>query len=340
MTPTRRALLGLTAAAALCAPLSASAETLTGVYYIPPSYKDLSFGTQGFIERLQAALPEGTTVDYFDSGTLVKADEQLPALRSGNIDFMFHTTSYITRSVPILGITGLPGVVEELYENPERMAIGSPLFDLINEKLAEENLYMLSMGGAVMEPEYLWSTEDAPIRTIEDMDGKKLRVVSFEATEVVEDFGAAAVRIPSSELFLALQRGTVDGAVMNISTVMGRSLHEELGEVLKLPLTAFGIGIFMELDDWEALSPEVQAAMTEAAQWFDAEAAKEANGAIYPNEFWPAIEAAGIEVIEPDQAMLDAMTEAAADVLEEWKASVGEDVGQRAIDLATGAAES
>ena len=340
MTITRRALMALGVAACAMAPLAASAQdTLTGVTYVPPSYKDLAFGYQGFIERLRAALPEGSEVEFFDSGTLLKADEQLPALRAGSIDFMFHTTSYITRSVPILGITGLPGVVEAIYENPERIAVGSPLFELMNEALAEENLYMLTLGGNLMQPEYIWSTERAPIRSIEDIDGKKVRVVSFEASDVVEDFGGAAVRIPSSELFLALQRGTVDAAVANISTIAGRSLQEELGHVYRLPLTSFGIGVFMTLDHWNELSPEAQAAMTEAAAWFDAESARAANEDIYPGEFWPMMEAAGIEVIEADQAAQDRMAEAAQDVIEAWKESVGEEVGQRAIDLAMGRAE-
>ena len=227
-------------------------------------------------------------------------------------------------------------MVEAIYENPERIAMGSPLFELMNEELAKENLYMLTLGGNLMQPEYIWSTKDSPITSIEDIDGKKVRVVSFEATDVIEDLGGASVRIPSSELFLALQRGTVDAAVANISTIVGRSLQEELGTAYQLPLTAFGIGIFTTLDRWNALSSEQQAAFQEAAAWFDAESAKEANDVIYPNEFWPMMEEAGIAVVTPDQAALDRVGEAAQDVIEAWKASVGEEVGQRAIDLALG----
>ena len=109
---------GLSAGAAL-------AETkMTGVSYLPPSYKALSYGSAGFVERLNAS--DAVTVDYYDSGKLLKADEQLPALRAGSIDFMFHTTSYVTRSIPILGITGLPGVVDALYENPDRLKSNWP----------------------------------------------------------------------------------------------------------------------------------------------------------------------------------------------------------------------
>lgn len=340
MTLSRRNFLKTSAAAvAGSAALTAGSKawastTLTGVSYLPPSYKALSFGSAGFVEQLaQSGI---INVDYYDSAKLLKADEQLPALRAGTIDFMFHTTSYITRSVPILGITGLPGIVEALYENPERLAQGSPLFELMQEKMHEEGLHMVSMMGNILEPEYIWSTAAAPVTSIADLQGKKVRVVSFEATQVVEGFGAASVRVPSSELYLALQRNTVDAAVANISTIVGRSLQEQLKHVYKLPLTAYGIGLFMTTQRWEAMSAEEKDAFNVAANWFDENGAAEANNNIYPNEFWPMMADAGIEVIEPsaeDIAQLDA---AAADVRAAWIAEVGEEVGNRAIALALG----
>ncbi len=310
--------------------------TLTGVSYLPPSYKALTYGSAGFVERLNAS--GIVAVDYYDSGKLLKADEQLPALRSGSIDFMFHTTSYITRSTPILGITGLPGVVDALYQNPGRLKKGSPLFNLMNEELAKEDLYMVSMMGNVLEPEYIWSTKANPMRSITDIDGKKIRVVSFEATKVVEGFGGAAVRIPSSELYLALQRNTVDAAVANISTVIGRSLQEQVDHVYKLPLTSFGIGLFVTPRRWKAMAEAEKAAFEKAAAWFDENGAAYSNNTIYPKEYWPMIKAEKIELIEPSAKDLATLNGAAAAVRAAWIEEVGGEVGKRAIALALGEA--
>ncbi|MBE0620904.1 MAG: TRAP transporter substrate-binding protein DctP [Burkholderiales bacterium] len=347
MTINRRDFLrlsGTTAGAAFLggfAPTVAHAATrMTGVTYLPQSYKALSFGSNGFVEHLKKNAAKAVQVDFFDSGKLLKADEQLPALRSGNIDFMFHTTSYITRSVPILGITGLPGVVEELYEHPERIKMGSPLFALINEQLAKDDLYMLSMGGGILEPEYLWSTKSATIESLDAIKGKRVRVVSFEATGVMEKFGAAAVRVPSSELYLAMQRGTVDAAVANISTIIGRSLQEQCGGCYRLPITAYGIGVFVQKSRWEKRPPEVRAGMEAAAAWFDAESAKEANAKIYPNEFWPKVKAAGVKIVEPSKADIARLDTAGEAVRAAWISQVGADVGKKAIALALGQAKS
>lgn len=317
---------------------ASAAETLTGVTYLPPSYTALSVGSNGFVEYLKKNAADAVNVEFYDSGRLLKADEQLPALRSGTIDFMFHTSSYVTRSLPILGITGLPGIVDDLYANPDRIAVGSPLFDLINEELAKNDLYMLSMGGGLLEPEYIWSTKAAPIRNLDDIDGKRIRVVSFEATKAIETLGGAATRIPSSELYLALQRGTVDAAVANISTIIGRSIQEQVAQVYRIPVTGYGIGVFVDTRRWKDMSQEVKDAMTAAAKWFDENSASTANNKIYGEEFWPMIEEAGIEIIEPDDAATQRFTEISQDVREAWIQEVGEEVGQKAIALATGEA--
>lgn len=330
--------LGLATAAAIAGiNLSAQAQTqLTGVYYIPPSYPALSYGPQGFVDKVSAASNGEVAIDYYPASQLMKADEQLPGLRSRSIDLMFHTTSYITRSVPVLGITGLPGIVGELHRHPERLAKGSPLFNLINEELAKENLYMLSAGGGIFEPEYIWSTEASPIRSLEELDGKKIRVVGFEATQALAEYGASAVRIPSSETYLALQRGTVDAGVFNISTVIGRSLQEQLKYVYKLPTTAYTVAPFMLKDRYDELDAQSKAAIDAASDWYDANFVSHANADVYPNDFWPKVSAAGIEVIEPsatDEAKFD---EATIAVWNEWRSQVGEELANRAINLALG----
>jgi len=335
---TRRHFLTLGAAGLAVVPrlAAAKAHSLTGVTYLPQSYKALSWGMNGFVERLRQAAKDTVRVEYYDSAQLLKADEQLPALRAGAIDFMFHTSSYVTRSLPILGIAGLPDLVEALYRNGERLRMGSPLFELVNAELAKHDLYLLSAGGGVTEPEYIWSTAKAPVRSLADLKGKRVRVVSFEATKALENFGAAAVRVPSSETYLALQRNTIDAAVANISTVIGRSLHEQTAYCYQLPTTAYAVGIFMLKSRWDNLAATVKAPLQTAAAWYDEHFAKYCNHNIYPNLYWPQVQQAGVELLRPsapDRAAFRARSQA---VWEHWKQTVGVQVGERAIQLALG----
>ncbi len=313
---------------------AAAAPTYTGVTYLTPAYKDLFPPIVTFVDTLKKH-SDLMKVDFFDSGTLVKADEQVSALRTGTIQFMFHTTSYITRNYPILGLLGLPSLCENIYEHGERIAMESPLWKLINDVLAKDNTFMLTAGGGILEPEYIWSGKNK-IASLADLKGKRIRTVSYEAEEVLKPYGVAGTRIPSSELYIAVQRGTVDATLANISTIMGRKIYEQTKYCYKLPMTGFSIAIFMLKDKWDGLADAEKAAFWDAAKAFDKTYAAEINGKFYPEQFWPQLKKGGMEVFDPTEAELKDFEAKSKPVWEWWKKQLGEQVGQKAIDLALG----
>ena len=314
-----------------------AAETYTGVTYLTPAYKALIWGINEFNKKLAEFGGDSIEVDFYDSGTLMKADEQTSALRSGTIQYMFHTTSYITRTFKILGITGLPGLVEGLYEDGSRLAMESPLWKLINDNLAKDNIFMLTAGGGILEPEYIWSGSKK-IGSLADLKGKKCRVVSYEATEALKAFGVAGVRIPSSETYLALQRGTVDAATANISTVVGRRLNEQLKYCYELPVTGFTISIFLLKDKWEKLDGKTKAAFWDAAKWYDENYASGINNKFYKDEYWPALTKGGLEIIKPTADEIKVFTDKSQPIWDWWMKEVGEEWGRKAIKFAQGEA--
>ncbi len=315
-----------------------AAETFTGVTYLTPAYKALMWGVNKFNEVLKEKGQGVFNVDFHDSGTLVKADEQTAALRAGTIHYMFHTASYITRSFKILGVTGLPSLVEELYEHGDRLKMETPLWKLMNDSMAKDNIFMLTQGGGVLEPEYIWSGAGKKINSLKDLQGSKIRVVGYEATEALKPYGVASVRVPSSETYLALQRGTVDGAVANISTVVGRRLFEQVKYCFKLPITAFTIAVYLLKDRWDKMDGKSKAVFWEAGKWFDENYAREINGRFYKEEYWPMLKKGGLEVTTPSAADLKDFDAKSRPVWDWWKKEVGEEIGQRAINYALGKA--
>ena len=312
----------------------ASAPTYVGVTYLTPAYKDLFPPITAFVDRLKKH-PDLMKIDFFDSGTLIKADEQVSALRAGTIQFMFHTTSYITRNYPILGLLGLPSLCENLYEHGERLAMESPLWKLINNTLAKDNTFMLTAGGGILEPEYIWSGKNK-IASLADMKGKRIRTVSFEAEEVLKPYGVSGTRIPSSELYLAVQRGTVDATLANISTIMGRKIYEQVKYCYKLPMTGFSISIFFLKDNWDKLPDNIKAVFWDAAKEFDRTYAADINKKFYPEEFWPQLQKMGIQIFNPTEAELKDFEEKSKPVWAWWEKQIGEGNGQKAINLALG----
>lgn len=326
--------LALNSVKPLCSSVLAELPSYRGVTYLTPAYKALMYGISGFVDYLRKYAKDALKVEFFDSATLMKADDQVMGLKSGTVQFMLHTTSYINGTFPILSIIGLPGVCDELYLHGERIAMESPLWKLINDELAGSNMLMLSAGGGVIEPELIWSKQK--IACLEDLRGKRCRVVSHEGTEIIKSLGAEGVRVVSSEISLALRRGTVDAIVANISTIVSRSLYEQLGFCFQIPVTAYSIGIFLLKDRWDKMPDREKSGFWEAAQWYDRNAVNMANNYIYPKEEWPVVKSAGIEVVQPTAEELKELAEKARPIQVGWKELVGEEVGARAISLAMG----
>jgi TRAP-type C4-dicarboxylate transport system substrate-binding protein len=250
---------------------------------------------------------------------------------------MFHTSSYITRSFKILGITGLPGIVDELYKHPERCMMESPLWKAMNDVLAKEDIFQLTMGGGILEPEYIWSGTKK-VASLDDLKGKRCRIVSYEATEVLKKFGVAGVNIPSSELYLAVQRGTVDAVLANVSTVISRKVNEQIKYVYKLPVTGFTISVFLLKSKWDAMPADEKDAFWKAAKSYDDFCAPRINSKFYPEEYWPIITKGNIEIFEPTKEELERFNVESKVVIDWWKGEVGEQLGQKIIDLALGKA--
>ena len=308
--------------------------TFTGVTYLTPAYENSFPIIMGFVKELKKH-PDLFKIDFFDSGTLIKADEQTAALRAGTIHFMFHTTSYITRTFPILGITGLPSLCDQLAVHGERLDMESPLWKQINDVLAKDNTFMLTAGGGVEQPEYIWSGANK-VASLADLKGKRVRIVSYEAEEVLKAYGVAGARIPSSELYLAVQRGTVEATVANISTIVGRKLYEQVKNCYQLPVTAFAIAVFFMKDRWDKLPGNIKAAFWDAGKWFDKNYAMTLNKKFYPENYWPRVEKAGVKIFKPTENELKDFEVKSQPVWAWWKKQIGEEVGQKAINLAMG----
>ncbi len=92
--------------------------------------------------------------------------------------------------------------------------------------------------------------------------------------------GAKPINIDTTETAMAIQKGTVDGAILPYTTFNSMGIHE----VCKYA-TFYGQGVsgyltVMNLDKWNSLQPELKALMTDVAKTIPVEHSKlwEAEG--------------------------------------------------------------
>ncbi|WP_406691045.1 TRAP transporter substrate-binding protein [Saccharopolyspora sp. ID03-671] len=317
--------VGALAALTGCAP---GAHRPVAATYLTTSYDDLYPGVERFLDQARAL--GGFDFDVFPSGQLLGAEELVPGLLNGVADVVLQTSSYVSSSFPILGSLELPFTTEHFDRYLRACDPASPVSALINERLTGQNMRML--GGMATGFEYLW-TIDKPIRAPEDVRGLRLRVAGEIEGETVKALGGAPVFLGSAELYQALERGTIDGMMSYLGTVVSRDLQEILRYGTAAHFGAYTVDAYCRQDFYAALPPHQRHALDEAGKVLFRDGTATLLD-VHQNQYLPAVRDAGVELIELDEAGLRPFRDAVSAVHERWRALLGDPVAaQRALDL-------
>lgn len=310
----------------------AAAEPLeiTAATYIPPSYDDLYGGFEIFMEEATETSDGAITFDWYDSGTLLQADQLVPGLTQGVADLIFTTSSYISSTYPILGVYELPFLLDEFEAQREALAYDGELRTFLNEQLAEQNL--VSLGTMPTTFQWIW-TADKPITKPEDVKGMRIRVAGPLEGRTVEALGGSPVTMSSAEVYEALERGTIDGLISYIGTIPGRSLQEVIKYGTAAPFGAYSVDAYARADWFDGLSEAHQEALNQAGEVYTDEGT-EAMVQIHEGQYLETIESAGVEITELDAEQIAAFEEAVAGTYDEWKATVTDEAtADEALEL-------
>ena len=308
---------------------------LTVASYIPVGYPVVYEGQTLFVDMVNKKGKGIVQLNTYWGGTLLKGREILPGLQAGTADIIFHTGAYLLGSYPIIGVQILP-VWDGLLDSFEGLKIGSPLYKLQNDIMRKKNLFQLVTSGVV--PEFLW-TRNKLVRSPEDMKGLKIRCAGKVEAKVLQILGAAPVVMPSAELPQALQRGVVDGALINPWTATGRGTEEFCKYMIAYPFTCQGTPVYILWDKWNSWPEDVRKVLMDVAREWDRKyvSGKEsiAGKRSLKSVLIPYYEKKGMKTILLNKNEREAFDMAIGPVIDWWVKQVGEDVGRKALKYTT-----
>lgn len=317
-----KTLKGLARAGALVAMAGAAnaqdAITLKLADQFPLTHVGSKLGAQAFIKGIEERSGGAIKIQHFPAEQIAKAAGLLDAVRNRVTDIAMVGIVYNTDKMPLTSGAELPG----LYSTAEA---GSAAFSkyISNELLEREYLKLgvRPLYGTVTPPYQLMLAEGDGISDIGELEGVKLRVAGATGELIAKSLGAVPVKVPASDLYLALQRGTVNGAIYNPPSVFGYKIEEVLGAVsnnASLGSTAFAM--LVNEDVWQGLTPEQQGMIQEIAtrtQNDFAAAFDQANTNAYQK-----LTDVGVTVFALSPETLAAMDERLAAVRAEWVSQV------------------
>lgn len=253
-----------------------------------------------FAQDLQAKLGDAHTVEFYADGQLGDEKELMQKLRLGTVQFTL-VSSIMTNVAPEFALFDMPFLVQD---RAHLKAIDAEIVQKdLAPKAEEAGLKVLS----TWENGFRQITNNSrPINTPADLDGLKIRTPSSEwRVSMFKEWGANPTPMAFSEVFVALQTGTMDGQENPLTNITGANFQEVqkylslTGHVYSPTYLTSGLGT------WDDLPDDVKAAVTSVAaavqDW------SLAQGETADNELVDKVKAAGVEVNQADkQAFIDA----------------------------------
>ena len=219
-------------------------------------------GGEKMSELLKAKTKGAMEVKVFSDSALGHATAAISSARAGTIDIVVSGSSNFTGIVPLLGVFDIPFVFKDTA-HAYRVLDGKIGQDLL-DKLGEFGL----KGLAYWDTGWRELTNSrGPVRTPADVKGLKVRTNGSPAhNETWKLLGANPVPMPIGELYTALEMKTVDAQEQSLGLLYSGKFYE-VQKHLSLTNHAYSaILVAMNKAKFEALSPENQKAVVEAAR--------------------------------------------------------------------------
>lgn len=245
-------------------PISVQAETIEITFstYLPPTYAYSWEPIQNFVKTVETESNGRVKFKVFHSAQLYDGYQELSAVSRGDVDMVNMTGTYPSGTVPALSIFTLPFMFTSV-DHLER-ALNNGLLDLGIRKELKDDHNTVVLGVGPFDP-YEFYSKSAPINAASDVKGKVWATTGAIDARAIQLMGGSPTGMPSSDLYLAFDRGVVDATPRPLLTGVGRKLYEVVDY---LSLATFGIDtsiLAINEDKWDSIPKDVQDIISKAA---------------------------------------------------------------------------
>lgn len=217
---------------------------------------------QMFADKVAEKTGGEVRIQIHHSGTLGNERQLQDGVRTGTIDIAIAGT--FSHFIPWAGILETPLLYRDLDHFVKAFSgeMGQELMAEYERILGIKPLFIVPHGGF----RYI-TTRSTPIRKPADLQGLKLRNPNVPAFNIVaQAVDAIPVPLDFSELYIALDRGVVDGQHNPTGHVVGSKFYEVQSYLSLVPWGISPHVVSASRRAWNRLSAEQQAAVLEAAE--------------------------------------------------------------------------
>lgn len=181
-----------------------------------------------FAREVQARTKDALGFEIHANSSLMKTNAQFSAMRKGGLDLSLYPMPYAGGEVHACNLGLMPCLVTS-YEQGKKWKtapIGQALTKILDEKGIKIISWVWQAGGI--------ASREKAILNPDDVKGVKIRGGSREMDQMFAAAGAQVSTMPSNEIYIGMQTGSLDAAVTSSTSLISFRL-EELSKSLTAP---------------------------------------------------------------------------------------------------------
>lgn len=216
-----------------------------------------------FLEQIKARTNGRLNIELTTVPELgLTGQELLRAMKTNLLDFADIVAGYVSGEFPAIDAPQLPGVFRDAAQMRQAFfawteKVVAPREDIMGGKVLAHFNY-----NAV----YLFSKFE--VTKPEDIKGKKVRVYSAALADFVTALGGEPVNMPVSEIYTALERGTVDAVITGPNMIESQKLYEVCKFVADFSLGNAPAYCVVSRKSWDRLPAGFKKALEDIAPEF------------------------------------------------------------------------
>ncbi len=219
---------------------------------------------QPWVEKVEERTGGKVKITVYYSKALNSFPEAYDAAVNGIADMSEGITRPVRGRFTLTEFLGMPGLEMQSSYNYSRALwyLYNTMPEVKRECAGAKVLWLYA------SPPARLITRSKPVHTLEDLKGLKIRIVGPTPKETGKAMGFAPVSINSGDLYMALEKGVIDGAIIPLETLVARRLQEVIKYVTTYDLGTTLFFMVMNQDSYDSLPPDVKKAIDElSGEW-------------------------------------------------------------------------
>ena len=263
----------------------------------------------GMVERIAERTNGQVTIEISSFPELgLAGPDTLRLVEDGTLGMVEIYSGYIGGDLPIVDVANLWGVIDNNDTNWKTIeAVQGPI-----HKIIEDRSNGIVLAESYYGNNYYYTNEK--ISSPADLEGLKIRSHSTVLGDLINGMGGDAQFVAFSEVYTALERGILDGAVTCGPCGAGLRWFE-VADYLNGPIVSLAVTyITVNKDRWDAIPADLQAIMKEEAMAHQKENRRVMEDVWDPAGITNNVDG-GMEFVPFTQELKDALKQASIDVV-------------------------